>query len=258
MSYVIRTPLQLRSLLFCKALTLFILGHMCWGYVIGKASSSFLRVSINPYLILFLAALPDIDLLLGVLGVEHRTWTHSIFLWSLVFVPFFVKYRTRSVPYFLAPIQHILFGDVFVGSWNRPLWPVSNVNFASGHSLLSIENIALEATGLVIFLLLMFATKDGRASFFKNNRHKALNVLPILPLVAFVLFVYSYGWLGTLLVKNDVLEPSQLLDNTPIVVENKLFPYAIAIHLVLICALLAPLIWGFKTRAREKPVDSTF
>ena len=229
---------------------------MCWGYITGKASSSLLGVSINPYLILFLAALPDIDLLLGVLGVEHRTWTHSIFLWSLVFVPLFVKYRKRSIPYFVAPIQHILFGDAIVGAWNRPLYPLSNFNFSLGHGLLSIENILLEATGLAIFLLLMFATKDGRASFFRNNRRKALNILPIAPLVAFVIFVYSYGWIANFMIENGLLEPSRLLDSTPILVENKLFPYAIAMHLVLICALIVPMVWGFKTRTKERPVDS--
>ena len=231
---------------------------MCWGYIIGKASTSILRVNANPYLVLLLAALPDVDLLLGIVGVQHRTWTHSILIWSLVFAPFLIIFRKRSIPYFLAPIQHLLFGDVIVGAWNKPLWPLSSFNVALGYGLLSYENIVLEGAGLAIFLVLMFATKSGRMDFFKNSRHRTLIILAIVPLAAFVLFVYSYGWIGNLLVENDVLSPSQLLDNTPLVVEHKLFPYAITMHLVLICALSVPLIWGFRTRTREKPVDSKF
>jgi len=238
---------------------LFILGHMCWGYIAGKATSSFLRISFNPYLVLLLAALPDIDLLLGIFGIQHRTWTHSILFWSLAFVPLFVKYRKRSIPYFVAPIQHIIFGDAIVGAWNRPLWPLfTNFNFTLGYSLLSIENIVLEATGLAIFLVLMFATKNGRMSFFENNKRKVLNILPIVPLVSFVFFLSSYGWIANMLVDNGILKQTRLLDSIPVVVQHQLFPYAIAMHVLLICALSIPLIWGFKTRSKDMAVNNKF
>jgi len=85
---------------------LLLVGHMCWGFVTGRMASSLLHVSTNPYLLLLIAAIPDIDLLLGVFGIKHRTWTHSIILWSLLFLPFFVIYRKSSIPYFVAAVQH--------------------------------------------------------------------------------------------------------------------------------------------------------
>lgn len=225
---------------------------MCWGYLTGRASSSLLGVSINPYLILILAALPDIDLVLGVFGIQHRTLTHSLIFWSLAFVPFFVKYRKRSIPYYLAPVQHIIFGDFIVGNNTPPLWPITRYYFNLGYNLLSPENIALEATGLALFLLLMIATKYGRTSFFqKNNKHHALNILAIVPLVSFVVFVYSYGWIADLLVDYGLLRPSRLLDSTPVVIENQLFPYALAMHVILICALSMPLVCRLITRASD-------
>jgi hypothetical protein len=212
-------------------------------------SSSILGVSANPYLVLFLAALPDIDLLLGILGIEHRTWTHSVLLWSIAFAPFFVKYRKHTIPYFVAPIQHIILGDAIVGSWNTPFWPLSFFNLTLGHGLLSMENIALEAAGLAIFLLLVLATREGRLTFFGKNKRKVLGILALLPLIGFVFFVYLYDELVDVLVDNHVLMAGELLDSTPTVTKHQLFPYVLAMHLILISVLVSSL-FGFKIRAR--------
>src|SRR5262245_60137552 len=138
---------------------------MAWGYLIGRSSAIPLKVSINPYILIFLAAIPDIDLLLGLTGIRHRTWTHSVLIWTLIFVPFFIIYRKRSIPYFLAPIQHILFGDFVVGYYNSPLWPVNTSKFSLNYGLLSYENLALEAIGLAGFLLWAVLSADERKKF---------------------------------------------------------------------------------------------
>ncbi|MFY3740869.1 MAG: membrane-bound metal-dependent hydrolase YbcI (DUF457 family) [Candidatus Nitrosomirales archaeon] len=232
---------------------------MCWGYLTGKASSSLLRVNANPYLLMFLAALPDIDLLLGIVGINHRTWTHSILLWSVVFVPFFVIYRKRSVPYFIAPIQHIIFGDAIVGAWNRPFYPLSHFNFALGYSLFSIEVVALEAAGLAIFLLLTLATKRARISFFVNSNRKVLAVLPLVLVAGFVLFILSYSAISDLFVDWGILREDRLLDTVPIAVQHPLFPYVLAMHLILIGILSASLLLSLNKKTSstiKEPQDS--
>jgi membrane-bound metal-dependent hydrolase YbcI (DUF457 family) len=221
---------------------------MVWGYVVGRTSSSILKVSVNPYLLLFLAALPDIDLLLGIVGIQHRTWTHSVLVWSVIFAPLFVMYRKRSIPYFLAPIQHIIFGDAIVGAWNRPLYPISHFNFSLGYGLLSIENIALEAAGLGIFILLVLATKNARRAFFFTSR-KALAIPSLVFLVGFVMFLFSYSWISEVLLQDfSIFREDRLLDSIPSAVRHPLFPYAIAMHLILMGVISASLVLGFKAR----------
>ena len=80
--------------------------------------------------------LPDIDLLLGPFGIPHRTLTHSIIFWSLLFVPFFVKYRVAAFPYFVGVASHILFGDLIVGR-TVFLWPWTEVVVGAGLSIFS-------------------------------------------------------------------------------------------------------------------------
>jgi membrane-bound metal-dependent hydrolase YbcI (DUF457 family) len=221
---------------------------MCWGYVTGRATGSLLGVSANPFLLLFLAALPDIDLLLGIFGIQHRTWTHSLLIWSLVFAPLFILYKKRSIPYFIAPIQHIIFGDAMVGSWNRPLWPVSQFNFTLGYNLFSVELFALEAIGLAIFMLLVLATKSGRNRFFTQPSKRVLAVLPLVMLVGFVVFVMSYAWASDTLVDWKILREDVLIDDLPTTAQNPIFALDLAMHLILIGLLSASLVMGFKRK----------
>jgi len=234
---------------------------MCWGYIIGKSSSSLLRVYSNPYLLLFVAALPDIDLLLGIVGIQHRTWTHSLLVWSVLFTPLFVIYRKRSIPYFIALVQHFLFGDAVVGSWNRPLWPISQFNFSLGYSLFSVENVVLEAAGLVIFLSIILATRKGRIHFFMNPNRRGLVVLPLMFVVGFVLFIFSHSWITDWLVGLGILRADRLLDTLPIAVQHPLFPDIVEMHLILIGILLVPLALAFfkmnENAATKEPQDST-
>lgn len=207
-----------------------------------------LGVKINPYLLLFLAALPDIDLLLAAFGIQHRTWTHSILVWSLIFAPFFIVYRKRTIPYFLAPIQHIIFGDAITGAWNRPLFPLSHFNFSLGYGLFSVENIALETAGLGIFLLFVLATRTARASLFNYARQKIVSFTPLVLLLGFVLFIFSYSWAADVLLNLHILRESRLLDSVPTAVQHPLFPFAMALHLVLMGVISVSILIGSKAR----------
>jgi membrane-bound metal-dependent hydrolase YbcI (DUF457 family) len=65
--------------------------------------------------ILVLGILPDADLFLESIGVLHRTVTHSFFFWIILFVPFFLIYRLKTIPYFVAVVQHFAFGRLIDG-----------------------------------------------------------------------------------------------------------------------------------------------
>jgi membrane-bound metal-dependent hydrolase YbcI (DUF457 family) len=133
----------------------------------------------NFYLLLLLGMLPDVDLMLGILDVQHRTLTHSLVFWSAAFVPFFIKFRRVAIPYFVAVTQHILLGDLVVGRTNI-LWPLSDVRPGLGLSLLSPVTIALEAIGLALLVLLAIRAKEP------SEKCPVKQILVLIPLAAFV------------------------------------------------------------------------
>jgi membrane-bound metal-dependent hydrolase YbcI (DUF457 family) len=226
---------------------------MCWAYVTGKATSSILHIKTNPYLLLFLGILPDIDLLIGVFGIEHRTWTHSVFVWSLMFIPIFIKYRGYGIPYYVSVIQHIILGDSIVGR-NMPFWPLSNLNFSLGYNLLSLPNILIEATGLAIFLAGVLVSGDARKYFFETRKSMLLTILPIIPLLAFILFIYSFNLTSDILVDHYVLQPSRLLDSVPSISGHRLFLAVLAMHLILLLFLLVSLFLAIKRSLKQSAV----
>ncbi len=221
---------------------------MCWGYVTGKMSSSILHVNVNPYLILFLAILPDIDLILGVFGLRHRTWTHSILIWSLIFIPFFVKYRMTAVPYFISLIQHIILGDFIVGDRNYPLWPVSTVTLSLGYSPVSAMNIAVEGIGLVIFTSMICIRKESRKAFFGLNKRNTLNILTLIPLIGFSVGAYSYNFFIDFLVENNIVRANSLVRNLESITSNELFPLVVGMHVIMACILSISVCQGLRAR----------
>lgn len=226
---------------------MFLLGHMCWAYVTARSCSSALKVSINPYLVLLLGALPDIDLLLGSYGIEHRTITHSLFFWSMAFVPIFIRYRKRSIPYFIAPIQHILLGDFVVGHTD-PFWPLAHFELGLGLRLLSIENVALEAIGLAIFLIWVNRNGDSKI-LLRPRRQGLLSVIAILPLASFLLFVQSD--LPTHIV-SEHLQVDKLERSAKWIIRSDAFLFVAIMHLVLLAFLSISLIQGSRALIYKK------
>jgi len=154
---------------------------MALAYLLGKASAKFLKVSINIPLILVLSIIPDIDILLGFLlkSEIHRGPTHSIITAILFFIPFFVLYRQKAVPYFAALISHSLIADFLIGGQLQLLWPLSTSEF--GFTFIAIDssvNIALEFTLFVIAAFVMLKTRD-LFQFFRNRKLNLILVIPI-------------------------------------------------------------------------------
>ncbi len=148
---------------------------MAWAYVFART----FRRDINISIIMLLGILPDIDLLFN--SIDHRSITHSIPIVTLLFTPFFIKYRKHVLPYYIAITQHIFFGDLIVGK-TQLFWPFGPT-IGLGFKLTSIENIIIEGIGLAIFLILFI--KD-RKIIFNNN-----NIMILIPLVALLLLPFA-------------------------------------------------------------------
>jgi membrane-bound metal-dependent hydrolase YbcI (DUF457 family) len=142
-----------------KGRGLFAVGHFSLGYLLGKASSEILEVSVSIPLILTLSIIPDVDILFKPL-IEHRGATHSVIVLFIIFLPFLAVYRKRAVPYFLSIVSHPLIGDFFIGGNIKLLWPLSNESFGLSISITSPTNMALEWLLFAVCLALMMKARD--------------------------------------------------------------------------------------------------
>lgn len=156
---------------------------MALAYLLGKPSAKILKVNLNIPLILVLSLIPDIDILFGV-SEFHRGPTHSIITALVVFIPFFVIYRQKAVPYFIALASHSLIGDFFIGGQLMLFWPLTSQLFGLHElgfyiSIWSPINITLEWTFFAISTIIMSKTGD-LSLFFQNRKSNLLLAIPIV------------------------------------------------------------------------------
>ena len=140
--------------------------------------------------ILLLGILPDADLLLSNLGVVHRTFTHSFFFWIIIFLPLFIIFRLKSVPYFVAVVQHFAFGDLLMGKV-MIFWPFSTSQVGFNIAMPSLIDVSLEITGLILALGIIVYSGDLKR-LFSVNKSNILMVLPLLALLTSALFFASH------------------------------------------------------------------
>jgi len=162
---------------------MFLVGHSVWGYILASLTARALRLDsvhnsyrFNPYIAMILAMMPDIDIMLYELGVRHRSITHSILFWLVLFIPFLIVYRKRSLPYLVAVMQHIILGDIIVGK-TRVLWPLE-YELGLGYSITSSVNITVEMIGIVMMLIL--ARSDGMLAVMKSNIFSIVVIILVL------------------------------------------------------------------------------
>jgi hypothetical protein len=163
---------------------------MAIAYLLGKASAKLLNVKINIPLILVLSVLPDIDLLFNfIFNISiHRGPTHSVVTAILVFVPFFVLYRRKAVPYFAALVSHSLIADFFIGGRLQLLWPLSTRVFGfTSIDIYSSVNVILEFTLFAISVVVMLKTRD----LFQFFRNRKLNLVLAIPIFTVLLPTFS-------------------------------------------------------------------
>ena len=165
---------------------LFFLGHMSWAYVWAVVFAGRRGGKLFVPAVLMLGVLPDVDLFLGVFGVGHHTFFHSLFFWVVMFVPALVIFRGKVVSYFVAVLQHFAFGDFLVGAVML-FWPFSLSYFGFSAAMMSVFDVALEIVGLLLAAGIMFLNGDLKRllSLEKSN---VLMAFPLLALVSSMLF----------------------------------------------------------------------
>jgi membrane-bound metal-dependent hydrolase YbcI (DUF457 family) len=155
---------------------MYAVGHLALGYLSGKAASKTLNVPTNIPLLFLASVLPDIDLVIP--GLEHRGPMHSLILFCFLFLPAFILFRKRAIPYFVALIQHILIGDLLTGS-TQILWPITTNWYGSGIDITNITNILIEWTLFLTSTTILFKTKDAMALFQQHPSNMILTI-PVL------------------------------------------------------------------------------
>jgi len=170
---------------------LFFLGHMVWAYVWAVAFAGKRWGKLFVPAVLMLGVMPDVDLLLRGFGVAHHTFMHSFFFWLVFFAPFLAVYRLKSVPYFVAVVQHFAFGDFFVGEV-MIFWPFSRSYFGFDTAMVSVFSVALETAGLLLAAGIMYFNGDLRRLLSVNIRNIPM-FLPFLALTTSMLF-FAVDW----------------------------------------------------------------
>jgi membrane-bound metal-dependent hydrolase YbcI (DUF457 family) len=150
---------------------------MAWAYVWVTILSG--KYGGNPSIpvLLFLSVIPDIDLLFRGFGVEHRTFTHSFLFWLILFMPFFLVFGYKTLPYFIAVASHFTFGDLLMDS-TMIFWPFSQSYLGLNIPMYSRPDIIIEATVLVLALGISYFNGDLSQIFSYNTKY----VLMLLPL----------------------------------------------------------------------------
>ena len=160
---------------------------MAFGYISGKTSSILLKTKANIPLILTLSILPDSDLLLRkILPIQHRVATHSLITALIISLPFFLIYRKRTLPYFIAYIQHSLVGDFIVGS-TQLLWPLTKMSFGLGIDINGLTNQSLEWIMFIAAIILMLKIKDYK-TFLQPHITNLILIIPTFTLLLPILF----------------------------------------------------------------------
>jgi hypothetical protein len=169
-------------LAFKEETTSFAVGHMALAYLLGKSSAKLLKVKLNIPLIMVLSIIPDADILLGISEL-HRGPTHSLISALIIFIPFFVLYRRKAVPYFLALISHAAIADYIVGGNIMLFWPLTSQlfglnNFGLYIGIWSLTNVTLEWALFTFSTIVMLKTGD-LSLFFRNKKSNLLLAIPI-------------------------------------------------------------------------------
>ena len=159
---------------------------MSLAYLLGKGASKPLHYRPNIPLLMVLSIVPDADIIFDLLtGAQlHRGPSHSVVVAAIAFVPLFIVYRKKAIPYFLALISHSLIGDFFIGGQVQLFWPFSTTQFGLHEigsyriSIFSPINILLELILFTTAMIVLFKTSDWKI-FFKNSKTNLILIIPI-------------------------------------------------------------------------------
>jgi hypothetical protein len=166
---------------------------MTWAVVFASLFAKGTKIKEKLFFpaILMLGVLPDVDLFLYRYGIEHQTIFHSIFFWLALFLPALLIFRLNAVPYFVAVLQHFVFGDFLVGNvWL--FWPFDSSAYGLKNGLLSGFDVTLEIVGLVLAFLVLYYSGDLKRLVSVRFENIFMGI-PLLALVA-SLFYFAVDW----------------------------------------------------------------
>ncbi len=154
---------------------------MALGYLAGKASAKPFSLKVNVPLLMVLSILPDVDILAGITNF-HRGPTHSLITATLVFVPVFLIYHQKALPYFFALLSHSI-ADVLIGGNIQLFWPLITkpIYLPQPFPIIAITsplNVALETTLFVVTVAALFLTRDYK-QFLKRKLTNLTLLIPI-------------------------------------------------------------------------------
>jgi hypothetical protein len=157
---------------------MFLLGHSCWSYMFSKVSGQRLKANVPAYLALLSGTLPDFDIYFGFLGLEHHTWTHSLFVLVPVVVVITYFFGRLGLAFSIGILSHILC-DGLVGTIPLlyPLYPFWMPGLNLGIPSLADTVLEMGAFGLV----LVYAVWNGDYKLvLKPSRDSLMLGIPLV------------------------------------------------------------------------------
>lgn len=159
----------------------FAVGHFALGYILSKLTAEGTKTRLNIPLALMLSVIPDADILFPF--IEHRGPTHSLLTVAVIFLPLFVIWRKKALPYFVALIQHSLISDFIAGGRTQLLWPLTLQLYGIEVSIQSLANITLEWTLFITSMIILLKSGDMRTLLQPHNS----NLILFIPLATVLL-----------------------------------------------------------------------
>jgi hypothetical protein len=188
---------------------------MSIAYLLGKASGKILHVTPNIPLLMVLSILPDVDIVYDLLtnAEIHRGATHSMTFAVLLFIPFFLFYGKRAVPYFLALLSHSLIGDFFIGGQLQLFWPFSTDTYGISRigtyrlTIYSPINVFLEVSLFIVAMIVLYKSGDWKV-FFKGSKTNLVLIIPIMTVL--LPSTIGYPFSQSLILQQPVLAVAHL------------------------------------------------
>ena len=180
---------------------------MALAYLINRTASVSRRYQksgqISVILLFIAAIIPDADFIFFGF-IEHHTVTHSIIFWSVAYLPLFLRWRMKILPYYLATLSHIL-GDlllgkppVFYGLWDQALGPAYDYAVASlSQAQFMLARSLLDFFTVVLFLIVR--RQDPEKGCMLGSDRSTAVALPALVFLIVSISIASHLQGGVLL-----------------------------------------------------------
>ncbi|MFH0897315.1 MAG: metal-dependent hydrolase [Candidatus Bathyarchaeota archaeon] len=199
-------------------------GHLALGYFAGKGVSKALNERLNIPLLFFSSLAPDFDIIIP--SLAHRGPTHSLIVYALALIPFYLVFGRKTLIYFASISSHALVGDLLFTGGNlgvQILWPLNSTWFL-GPNLPAFTDVILEGIFFSLFLIMAIKVRDLQKLFEPNPQNLVLT-MPIFAIFMPVFLGFPVGTPFGLLIPHlvclAILTYSIFLDLKSILINKK-------------------------------------